>query len=123
MRSLILLLVALSAACATGCSMCSRGFLDDYATVGGKWQRADQTHGRVGSIFSDPGSTIAAGYTDGNVVYSEQDEQYESFGEAHIESYPSPEFNEFPELNGPPGEVNLPGIYHPEDVIILGDPM
>ncbi len=103
--------------------MCSRGFLDDYATVGGKWQRADQTHGRVGSIFSDPGSTVAAGYTGGNVVYSEQGEQYESFGEAHIESYPSQEFDEFPELDGAASEEYLPGIYQPEDVIILGDPM
>ena len=38
--------------------MCARGYLDDYAGVGGKWQRSDPAYGRVGSIFSDPGSAV-----------------------------------------------------------------
>ena len=42
----------------TGCSMCSPGFLDDYATVGGKIQRINPTEGRMGSPFSDPGTTF-----------------------------------------------------------------
>jgi hypothetical protein len=29
--------------------------MDDYATVGGRWNRMDPTRGRVGSAFSDPG--------------------------------------------------------------------
>lgn len=52
----------------TGCSICAPGYLDDYATVGGKWQRVDATTGRVGSILSDPGST-----SDGATVISNGD--------------------------------------------------
>ena len=40
---------------AAGCSLCTPGYIDDYATVGGKWNRSDPSHGRVGSIFSDQG--------------------------------------------------------------------
>ena len=42
----------------SGCSIGSPGYMDDYATVGGKWQRSDPTAGRVGSSFSDPNSTV-----------------------------------------------------------------
>lgn len=37
-----------------GCNLCCPPYLDDYATVGGKWARANPTDGRVGSAFSDP---------------------------------------------------------------------
>jgi hypothetical protein len=36
----------------TGCTLCQPGFLDDYAAVGGKWQRGNPTDGRLGSILS-----------------------------------------------------------------------
>lgn len=44
----------------SGCNLCCPPFLDDYATVGGKWSRANPTEGRVGSVFSDPGVTVAS---------------------------------------------------------------
>lgn len=56
---------------ASGCSLCPPGYLDDYATVGGKWQRTDPSCGRVGSIFSDPGSTV-------HDISMNGDEYYES---------------------------------------------
>ena len=46
----------------TGCSLCAPGYLCDYAGVGGKWQRSDPENGRVGSIFSDPNSVVAASH-------------------------------------------------------------
>lgn len=68
--------------------MCAPGFLDDYATVGGKWQRSDPAQGRVGSIFSDPGTTIAAGATADNVVDSHTSgAESEYFGEAYTDGY------------------------------------
>ena len=68
--------------------MCAPGFLDDYATVGGKWQRSDPAQGRVGSIFSDPGSTIAAGATGRPMVDSHSvGPRDEYFGEAYIEGH------------------------------------
>ncbi len=38
----------------TGCSMCCGPYDFHYPAFGGKHQRVDPTHGRVGSIFSDP---------------------------------------------------------------------
>ncbi len=58
MRTVAALLLGMTTVACSGCSICSEGFLDDYATVGGKWQRSDPVAGRVGSIFSDPGTTI-----------------------------------------------------------------
>lgn len=43
-----------------GCNLCCPPYLDDYATVGGKWARAHPSDGRVGSAFSDPGIIPAA---------------------------------------------------------------
>ncbi|MCA9194266.1 MAG: hypothetical protein KDB03_21000 [Planctomycetales bacterium] len=59
MRAIIQLTIVMTSCLAlSGCSICARGFLDDYATVGGKWERADPTTGRVGSVFSDPGTSL-----------------------------------------------------------------
>lgn len=38
----------------TGCSMCCGPYDFHYPAFGGKHQRVDPTHGRVGSILSDP---------------------------------------------------------------------
>ncbi|MFK7735528.1 MAG: hypothetical protein AB8B50_05860 [Pirellulaceae bacterium] len=46
-----------------GCTLCQPGFLDDYATVGGKWQRGNPTDGRVGSILSQH---VAGGVSQGS---------------------------------------------------------
>lgn len=37
-----------------GCAMCCGPYDDDYNVFGGKYQRADPAHGRVGSRLSDP---------------------------------------------------------------------
>ena len=37
-----------------GCAMCTANFDEAYGGHGGKWQRSDAVHGRVGSPFSDP---------------------------------------------------------------------
>lgn len=88
MRTIVLLASGLALALSSGCSMCAPGFLDDYATVGGKWQRSDPTQGRVGSIFSDPGSTVAAGTVGQHVVDSHPaGVESEYFGEAYTEDY------------------------------------
>ena len=39
--------------------MCCGPFDYDYPTFGGKHQRVDRSHGRVGSILSDPANTIS----------------------------------------------------------------
>lgn len=88
MRTIVLLTWGMGLALSSGCSMCAPGFLDDYATVGGKWQRSDPTQGRVGSIFSDPGSSIAAGGTGQHVIDSHPaGAESEYFGEAYTEGY------------------------------------
>ena len=107
MRVILLLAMSLGFSLASGCSMCAPGFLDDYATVGGKWQRGDPTQGRVGSIFSDSGSTIAAGANGGRVVDSHPAGiEGEVFGEAYTDEYPGAT-EEFYELNdNMSGELN-----------------
>ena len=39
----------------TGCSMCCGPFDYHYPVFGGTVQRSDPVHGRVGSVYSDPG--------------------------------------------------------------------
>jgi hypothetical protein len=53
-------LFVLATICSTGCNLCCPPYLDDYATVGGKWARADPIEGRVGSAFSDPSVQTAS---------------------------------------------------------------
>ncbi len=88
MRLLSPCLLILVAVCSSGCSMCATGYLEDYATVGGKWQRGDPAYGRVGSIFSDSGSTIAAGDIGQRVIDSHPAGiEGQVFGEATTEGY------------------------------------
>ncbi|RMF43955.1 MAG: hypothetical protein D6753_03840 [Planctomycetota bacterium] len=42
----------------SGCAIGQAGYLDDYGAVGGKWERGNPTSGRVGSPFSDAGTTV-----------------------------------------------------------------
>lgn len=74
-QALCLTLLATSVALSTGCTMCCPPYLEDYATVGGKWARTNPTDGRVGSAFSDSGNIApASGETviiDDGTVYSE----------------------------------------------------
>lgn len=53
-RLLMCSLLALLAA-ATGCAVCGSPFDYTYSTYGGKWQRDDETSGRVGSLFEPAG--------------------------------------------------------------------
>ena len=123
----------------TGCSMGPQGFLDDYATVGGKWQRNDPTYGRVGSIFSDPGTNNgeaypADEYVDGDYteetyyppsnedgiyddVYDDvygDDAYYDDSGETIIEPNAQPEGDVYQDSSIGTGESS-------EGVIILSD--
>jgi hypothetical protein len=51
-----------------GCSMCCGPHDFDYATFGGKHQRSNPTWGRVGSVFSDPGSFAIGPGADSNLT-------------------------------------------------------
>ncbi|MFN3190900.1 MAG: hypothetical protein ACE361_10290 [Aureliella sp.] len=78
-----------------GCSLCPEGYLDDYATVGGKWPRANPTHGRVGSVLSDAGvmpAGPAPGY-DGVVgqEYYYEDSYYSDTPYSAVEPLNAPE--------------------------------
>ncbi len=83
-----------SAAClavlASGCSICAPGYLDDYATVGGKWERGDPTSGRVGSPMSGAGSSLS-GYMEtideGEVYYEGEAGQSDMWDADMSEAY------------------------------------
>ena len=49
----------------TGCSICCTPFDYAYPAYGGKWERTDRFHGRVGSAF-DPAGPIPA--EDGDAI-------------------------------------------------------
>ena len=55
------LIAALFCFLSTGCSMCCGPYDYDYPDFGGKHQRQDRQHGRVGSILSDPLAPRAGG--------------------------------------------------------------
>lgn len=92
MRTAILLAFALTSTLSSGCTLCAPGYINDYAGVGGKWQRSDPENGRVGSVFSDPGSTVSAsnpaGSVQGEAFYSEEPTYEDSteYGPSIIES-------------------------------------
>lgn len=102
MRKLVISSICTAALLAiTGCSMGPPGYIDDYATVGGKWERADPTYGRVGSPFSDPGTTdgyYAGGATIDEYAVEPYDATYDSeydgqskggIVDGPVEAYPS----------------------------------
>ena len=101
--------------------MCARGYLDDYATVGGKWQRSDPINGRVGSIFSGADATISAGGIGGRVADAHpQGIEGEVFGEAYTDDYPAP-LDEFHELGDVPDAPNEFDMLNSERELMLGD--
>lgn len=63
--ALIVLVLTLST---TGCSMCCGPFDYDYPAFGGKQLRANRSHGRVGSILSDPITTLRGSSADSNLT-------------------------------------------------------
>lgn len=50
-----------------GCAMCCGPYDDHYPVFGGRIQRADPVHGRVGSVFSDPNLAGAGPLADSNL--------------------------------------------------------
>ena len=48
--------------------MCCGPFDDDYPTFGGKHPRVNRSHGRVGSILSDPITTLTGPSADSNLT-------------------------------------------------------
>ncbi len=66
---------------ASGCTLSPPGYMDDYATIGGKWQRTDPVEGRVGSPFSDSsvmfGHAAVAGLASGPGVVNEGEVIYD----------------------------------------------
>ncbi len=76
MRIAILLALAMATIVTSGCSLCCPSYMHDYAGVGGKWQRSDPENGRVGSVFSDPGSVVmasnSAAVIEGESYYSDE---------------------------------------------------
>ena len=60
-KQISLTIAALVCFLSTGCSMCCGPHDYDYPDFGGKHQRHDRRHGRVGSILSDPLAPRAGG--------------------------------------------------------------
>ena len=121
MRLFSMWLVVCSAVFYSGCSMCAPGYLDDYATVGGKWQRSDPINGRVGSIFSGADATISAGGIGGRGVDAHpQGIEGEVFGEAYTDEYPAPA-EEFHELGEVPDALNEFDMLNSDGELMLGD--
>ncbi len=87
--------------------MCSPGYLDDYAGVGGKWQRSDPAHGRVGSVFSDPGAGMPV---NGEQVLAESD----SYEPAAQEVYDQ----EWSDDSGFEGSISDTSIYEDESIML-----
>lgn len=63
-----LLILSVLLVVATGCSMCCGPFDYDYPAFGGKHPRAVRNHGRVGSILSDPLTSITGESSDSNLA-------------------------------------------------------
>jgi hypothetical protein len=73
MKKLILLLAGISSIGMSGCAACCSPYDFDYPTFGGKWERLDRQHGRVGSAFYDPrqgatGDEVVVTESEGSIV-------------------------------------------------------
>lgn len=110
----------------TGCAICPPGFIDDYGAVGGKWERVNPTHGRVGSTLSDPGTVV--GTAEGELYY---DEYYDgdviqgspAYGDGYSEVYDAGTVHhDDAAIYNDPGPYDYaPVSPSDEGVIILGD--
>lgn len=75
MKRIALLLLAMGLPGMVGCSSCCTPWDDAYPTYGGKWERVDRFHGRVGSAFNDASGQLG---TVDEVVYTEEGEWSDS---------------------------------------------
>ncbi len=48
-----------------GCTLCPNCDPDAFAAYGGRWERTDRDHGRVGSLFTPAGAQVPYGYDPG----------------------------------------------------------
>ncbi|GAB5405309.1 MAG: hypothetical protein Aurels2KO_35400 [Aureliella sp.] len=108
-KSSLLAALALAIISQTGCSICAPGYIDDYGAVGGKWERVNPTHGRVGSILSDSGTTV--GSSD-EVYYDDSYSDVVEEGEVY--------YDDAAIYDAMPDEI-APGSPSDGGVIILGD--
>jgi len=67
-KNITLMIAAALVLSQTGCSMCCGPFDYDYPSFGGKHLRADRSHGRVGSVLSDPMTTLNGPSADSNLA-------------------------------------------------------
>ncbi len=69
MKALLSLLLLCCITCgAAGCAMCCTPYDDDYSAHGGRWQRTDMRHGRVGSAFAPAGAMAGGEFVDEQFV-------------------------------------------------------
>ena len=71
----------------SGCSICCGPYDRDYPVYGGRFERTDPSHGRIGSVFSDPYVVIGES-ADSNLTPHEQDTERE---DGEFFSYPEDE--------------------------------
>lgn len=111
---------------AGGCSIGSPGYLDDYATVGGKWERLNPTHGRVGSNLSDPNADQLLNQA-AERVSADSANLPQRFGEATTEVYvddghgPTAPGSGYYEYDTDYDSVDIDPESDDSGVIILGD--
>lgn len=110
MRALLTALLGFCGVVSSGCAICSPGFLDDYAAVGGKWERNNPTTGRVGSILSDPNSFAGEVYESRHSSTIHDESEYYPSDRFHYEDSDAVMLEE-------PGYEE----YESEGIIILGD--
>lgn len=58
MSRLAVVLGVMVVVAASGCSVCCTPFDDAYPAYGGKWERTNRFHGRVGSAFDPAGGPV-----------------------------------------------------------------
>jgi hypothetical protein len=74
-RAIFALLLLALLSLTSGCAICCTPYDYAYPAYGGKWQRADMYHGRVGSAF-EPAE--AAPYDEGDAPASAEGVYYEA---------------------------------------------
>ncbi len=99
----------------TGCSMCCGPFDYHYPVFGGAVQRTDPVHGRVGSIYSDPGP-FGGPPADSNLAPQESEAKTDDLESLQLDDdsdleMPEELFNEKPDDTDvlPPPDLQRPG--------------
>jgi hypothetical protein len=93
----------LIAACSSGCSLCCTPYDDAYPAYGGKWQREDRYHGRVGSAFEPAGGMVtgeSALMTDESNMMMDESGGYEEITPEPTPAMPNDDTVPLPETEG-----------------------